>query len=304
MGCLFACFGSLKKHKHRRKPINKVQPRDRGLGSYKQLDSSPSIKFNITERSVCSDSELRSVIHFKGCCLRSFLTSFLSFFLFFLFFGSRKPEEQSNIKTKKKVSFNLTVKICEPLLTDENKYNELEIEEAKQDDEEEEKDKARLMRSYPPNYRYGNFLDSYDEDEDIVYELSDPDDNDSDEDEELKITGLDGNANERGLYVCPVLNPVENLTQWKALKARTMLPHLNKYHHSKENNAIESESNIPMCSENFNHFKTLVSEEVSVDTSLSNWLVSTNISSKKDILDKSNSVTSREQSKLKRMNVN
>lgn len=274
MGCLFACFGSLKKHKHRRKPINKVQPRDRGLGSYKQLDSSPSIKFNITERSVCSDSELR------------------------------KPEEQSNIKTKKKVSFNLTVKICEPLLTDENKYNELEIEEAKQDDEEEEKDKARLMRSYPPNYRYGNFLDSYDEDEDIVYELSDPDDNDSDEDEELKITGLDGNANERGLYVCPVLNPVENLTQWKALKARTMLPHLNKYHHSKENNAIESDANIPMCSENFNHFKTLVSEEVSVDTSLSNWLVSTNISSKKDILDKSNSVTSREQSKLKRMNVN
>lgn len=198
----------------------------------------------------------------------------------------------------------MTVKICEPLLTDENKYNELEIEEAKQDEEEEEKDKARLMRSYPPNYRYGNFWDSYDEDEDIVYELSDPDDNDSDEDEELKINGLDGNANERGLYVCPVLNPVENLTQWKALKARTMLPHLNKYHHSKENNAIESESNIPMCSENFNHFKTLVSEEVSVDTSLSNWLVSTNISSKKDIFDKSNSVTSREQSKLKRMNVN
>ncbi|KAJ6721702.1 ASPARTYL/GLUTAMYL-TRNA(ASN/GLN) AMIDOTRANSFERASE SUBUNIT [Salix viminalis] len=134
------------------------------------------------------------------------------------------------------------------------------------------------MASYPSNYRYGNCIDSYDEEDGIAYEESDLDDDedefddkeeeeDDDDDDnngcnidELRVNqkefsgqfsslpassqnknsltrlGKDtaenlkslGDSNEGGLrsrqYVHSVLKPVENLNQWKAVKARGTQP--------------------------------------------------------------------------------
>ncbi|KAA8534685.1 hypothetical protein F0562_032202 [Nyssa sinensis] len=102
-------------------------------------------------------------------------------------------------------------------------------------------------------------------------------------DGELKSIELNQNARDRSQNVHSVLNPIENLTQWKAVKARTIpLPSLK--HQEKENINLEQESNIPFSEEP--SFKPSIhnskqqskdlkveDQEISVDTSLSSWLV-------------------------------
>ncbi|KAF8388266.1 hypothetical protein HHK36_026932 [Tetracentron sinense] len=111
-------------------------------------------------------------------------------------------------------------------------------------------------------------------------------------DGELKTLVSTRNARDRSQYVHSVLNPVENLTQWKAIKARATSP----LKHQKENDDLEKEPQIPFSSEpsfkqspfssepsfkqsplsfnpNFNYSKP-PNQEFAVDTSLSNWLVS------------------------------
>ena len=91
--------------------------------------------------------------------------------------------------------------------------------------------------SYPPNHRYQNCRESDDEDDEIDYEESDPDDYEYFDDgalesrdrihdiggvteeadglveEEVKQIGLIRGDRDRSGNVHPVLNPVENLTQ-------------------------------------------------------------------------------------------
>ncbi|XP_042491746.1 protein JASON-like [Macadamia integrifolia] len=104
--------------------------------------------------------------------------------------------------------------------------------------------------------------------------------------QELKTTlPLNQNARDRSKYIHSVLNPVENLSQWKAVKARPRAatpPSKNQ----KENTKFEEEPQIPFSSEptfklsplksnqSFSHSRP-AREEISVDASLSNWLVST-----------------------------
>lgn len=97
-----------------------------------------------------------------------------------------------------------------------------------------------------------------------------------------EVEGLGSNfhARDRSQYVLSVLNPVENLTQWKAVKAKTAIPQL-KY--QKENLLLKEEGQ--------NHsrkradFDSLACKKtrslsvsrpqeptVAVDASLSNWL--------------------------------
>ncbi|XWS13903.1 hypothetical protein CRYUN_Cryun36dG0078600 [Craigia yunnanensis] len=97
-------------------------------------------------------------------------------------------------------------------------------------------------------------------------------------DGELKSLGS-GNAEIRSQYLCSVLNPVENTTQWKEIKARAAPP---PKHSRKENIALEEEPQIPFssklrsnCSPNYNQSKPLL-QDISVDASLSNWLTSPN----------------------------
>ena len=100
--------------------------------------------------------------------------------------------------------------------------------------------------------------------------------------EELKPIGLNQNAKDRsGQYVQSVLNPVENLAQWKEVKAKASIP-LNPQ--EKENINLEQEFDIPISPEpSFklatsssklcSNDKKLVGQETAVDTSLSSWLV-------------------------------
>ncbi|KAL8166443.1 hypothetical protein V2J09_007942 [Rumex salicifolius] len=92
---------------------------------------------------------------------------------------------------------------------------------------------------------------------------------DEEEDEAEKMTNSDS-----------VLNPVENLSQWKAIKARAKLASQNK---AKENKISSQQSNIPHSEEpnlNPNLSKRVnsvksknLNQEIAVDTSLSTWLV-------------------------------
>ncbi|XP_050365160.1 eisosome protein SEG2 [Argentina anserina] len=168
--------------------------------------------------------------------------------------------------------------------------------------------------SYPPNHRYQNCRDSDDEDEPLDYDedsnLDDDDDleDDMDDDGELeyegeivdskkgtqvltedantpmpeKTTGLNYSARDRSGYVHAVLNPVENLTQWKAVKAkkRTVTKP------QKENFTLDEEprmsfSSEPCIKEVSSTFKSCKrqsgqarnsNQEMAVDASLSNWL--------------------------------
>ncbi|XP_062022071.1 eisosome protein SEG2 [Rosa rugosa] len=167
--------------------------------------------------------------------------------------------------------------------------------------------------SYPPNHRYQNCRDSDDEDEPLDYdEDSDLDDDDLEDDTDdngeleyedeivdskrgtqvmtedsdsampKKPTGLNYSARDRSGYVHAVLNPVENLTQWKAVKAKkttVMKP-------QKENFTLADEPRIsfssePSFKEVSSSFKSLKrqsgqarnsNQEMAVDASLSNWL--------------------------------
>ncbi|XP_030456057.2 serine/threonine-protein phosphatase 4 regulatory subunit 2 isoform X1 [Syzygium oleosum] len=98
---------------------------------------------------------------------------------------------------------------------------------------------------------------------------------------EMNPTKLNVNARDRGVYIHSVLNPVENLTQWKAVKAKgTPLPK-----HRKENLSFDQEARMsfdtaPASKEVSFSFKAKPNEtkkstqEVAVDASLSNWLPS------------------------------
>ena len=97
---------------------------------------------------------------------------------------------------------------------------------------------------------------------------------------EIQPIGVNRNARDRSGYVHSVLNPVENLSQWKAVKAKGT-PKLKP---QKENFTLDQEPRISFSSEPA--FKELSlsfkskndqpikpKQEVAVDASLSNWLV-------------------------------
>jgi hypothetical protein len=83
-----------------------------------------------------------------------------------------------------------------------------------------------------------------------------------------------GDSNEGGLrsrqYVHSVLKPVENLNQWKVVKARGTQPPKQQM---KENVALEEHPLKPLSSiSNISHSTPLM-QEIAVDASLSNWVV-------------------------------
>ncbi|WOH01801.1 hypothetical protein DCAR_0521186 [Daucus carota subsp. sativus] len=105
--------------------------------------------------------------------------------------------------------------------------------------------------------------------------------------QEVKTLLLNRNARDRSVYVHPVLNPVENLSQWKAVKSKgTSL--LNP--HQKENSFADGEApRISLSTEpsfkqssysskpQSNYQTKNQNKEMAVDASLSNWLVTPEI---------------------------
>ncbi|KAL0437342.1 UNVERIFIED_CONTAM: hypothetical protein Sradi_0442100 [Sesamum radiatum] len=95
-------------------------------------------------------------------------------------------------------------------------------------------------------------------------------------DEEVDPFGSKGNARGRNGYINSVLNPIENITQWKAAKKSKRAHPLTR---QKENSGTSFEApRISFSSESMfnpksNQVKT-DNQEIAVDASLSNWLVS------------------------------
>ncbi|KAL3647707.1 hypothetical protein CASFOL_008675 [Castilleja foliolosa] len=175
--------------------------------------------------------------------------------------------------------------------------------------EEDENSVSSSLASFPSNHRYHNARDSDDEevDESDLDDLDDDYEDDyEDEDEDIdidaKISGHEvwtesvespmmsdesikkfdsetNNARDRSDYINSVLNPVENVTQWKAVKSKGT--HLLK---PQKENLTTAEFESPRLS--FSSEPTFkkkpdnsknVNREVAVDASLSNWLGSPEI---------------------------
>ncbi|XP_023548184.1 protein JASON-like [Cucurbita pepo subsp. pepo] len=130
---------------------------------------------------------------------------------------------------------------------------------------------------FPPVHRYRNCKDSDDEDDVFDSHLG-RDENDefgtvesmkessSVADSSMSVSRLNPtNVRHRTAYVCPVLKPVENLSQWNAVKSKSALPSTPQ----KENLELEQES----TGEEF-PYSSKASQELCVDASLSNWLAS------------------------------
>ncbi|XP_019460065.1 PREDICTED: uncharacterized protein LOC109359824, partial [Lupinus angustifolius] len=160
-----------------------------------------------------------------------------------------KSEEQLlSFSTRKKVTFDSNVETYQAVLQDEapEKKN---IDEAKveawatkptQSKSSSSNDSSVTSTgSYPPNHRYQNSRDSDDELDYRASDLSGDDEGDNgdfeeehgmvyssptqtyDNSDDVNSVGLNlnPNARDRSVYVHPVLNPVENLTQWKVVKS-------------------------------------------------------------------------------------
>ncbi|KAL0461080.1 UNVERIFIED_CONTAM: hypothetical protein Slati_0735200 [Sesamum latifolium] len=95
-------------------------------------------------------------------------------------------------------------------------------------------------------------------------------------DEEVEPFGSKGNARDRNGYINSLLNPIENITQWKAAKSSKRAHPLTR---QKENPGTNFEaprisfSSKSMFNPKSNQVKT-DNQEIAVDASLSNWLVS------------------------------
>lgn len=156
------------------------------------------------------------------------------------------------------------------------------------DDEDEEADYGVSDLSDEESDMDEEFQDFEDDDDDIEYSRArtSADQRDAEErkslmeagsfcESEVKPMVINPNARDRSVYVHPVLNPVENLTQWKAVKNKrtpTKIP-------QKENSNSIREYQIPFSSEpSFKERSQGVDSskkmkpEIAVDASLSNWL--------------------------------
>lgn len=228
----------------------------------------------------------------------------------FIWFLCRdKPKESSKRKVKKKVSFNLDVKTYERIQDDDNNTTYFSEEEEKTQREYNEQKTAKASLSmYPSSHRYYNCNDSYEEDEITLedsdiddldeeeedYGVSDDDDDDGDEYNSLHIETENKYGNVEKLnkdesnevsrnHRNSVLLPVENLTQWKAVKARGA----QQVKQQKENIIkLDGKQELPLIEKPVNHGvdvnpknnskpKPKPNEHgIPVYASLSNWLVS------------------------------
>lgn len=116
-------------------------------------------------------------------------------FKFYIYYRD-KPKHSLSSKIRKKVSFNLNVKMYEPVPSDETAdcfpvSNEIEtweksgqvmkkLTKSSLNHGDEGNSVGPEMVLYPANYRYQNISGSYDEEDDIRFEESDLDDDDDD----------------------------------------------------------------------------------------------------------------------------
>ncbi|KAM7254248.1 hypothetical protein ACFE04_031930 [Oxalis oulophora] len=226
-----------------------------------------------------------------------------------------KPVQQLSSPIRKKVTFDSIVKTYEHVLPNEStdftpenqenykKENDTSLQKSGNSRSSGDDSSVTSSGSYPANHRYQNCRDSDDEldfeESDVEDEYDDDGDLDSDDLDEVcdddKIlesktwdcdsvqgeTGFTGIGRDRNVH--SVLNPVENLTQWKVAKAKgtQQLNQQKENFNSEPRNSFTSESSffkeMSFCANSeFEHQpKKSPNREISVDASLSNWLSST-----------------------------
>ncbi|GKV01773.1 hypothetical protein SLEP1_g14302 [Rubroshorea leprosula] len=310
MGCFLACFGSSKDHRQRKlRHTVQVQPRVRINSGY-NVQSSVSLIQDYPEKSSSPVSVVRKPVEQPHPHPQPQQSPN----------ARKKVTFDANIKTYEHVLLDEVTDFSQQ--NDEHNKKGREENLAKSSHSESSSEHSSIMsmsgsRSFPPNHRYLNCRESDDEGDELDYEESDLDDDggaldDDDFDEDLddeilesktRICGaqvvkedIDGSIEEvlqpigsnqsvrdRSVYVHAVLNPVENLTQWKAVKARGAVP-LKK---QKDNFNLDQEPRVSFSSEpgfkelpfsyksKSDHEPRKLNQEVAVNASLSNWLSST-----------------------------
>ncbi|KFK31049.1 hypothetical protein AALP_AA6G061800 [Arabis alpina] len=244
MGCFMGCFG-LSSNKKRRNSIRKILPRDQRICSYEPLHSSDTTDFT-------------TVLHNPEDKIS---TSNLSFV------------EEEKKKTRKTVRFNLNVQTYEPILQENDDFSVDEMGKGERSkgsssviDKKKPEDSSSIS-VYPSNYRYHSCVDSFEEEEDeIGYGESDLDDEDyyTDEENDYEDDADDEDEEDEVFEVTPLLNPVENLAQWKAVKAKPVrVKQIMKENVVEADNTDEDDQEKPLL------------KEIIVNTSLSNWVAST-----------------------------
>ncbi|XP_018433659.2 nucleosome assembly protein 1;4 [Raphanus sativus] len=244
MGCFMGCFG-LSSSKKRRNSTRKILPRHQRICSYELLHSSDPV-----DASTVSDNPEKISCSNLRCEVET-----------------ENEEKKGTKKTRKRVRFDLNVQTFEPVLP--SRYENY----CSDDDDEEGKGELSNASSsvdltsssvYPPNYRYHNCVDSFEDDlgygesdlEDEDYYTDDETDYDDDADDEDEDENEEDGDNKD---VTPLLNPVENMQQWKAVKAK---PVRVKELIMKENAGVVVTDD---------QAKPLL-KEIIVNTSLSSWI--------------------------------
>lgn len=296
MGCFLGCFGS-SKDRRRRKQRHKVQPREQRNAGYNPVQSAVSLVQNSPEKSTNPVSEIRDNPEEK------------------LSLSPRKKVTfNSSVTTYEHVSVEESTEFPAENEDERRKREEKEENLAKPTQSQSSSEDGSITSSsgsYPSNHRYQNCRDSDDE---LDYGESEIEDDEEDEDggeldyddcyeddgilesrpppftEEIEnpavVSGLperelkpNPNVRDRSGYVHSVLNPVENLTQWKAVKSKGTTP----LKQQKENITLSQEPRNSFSSEpSFREMRFSFdaksdqskkqNQEIAVDASLSNWL--------------------------------
>ncbi|KAJ8899288.1 hypothetical protein K2173_018262 [Erythroxylum novogranatense] len=282
MGCFYACFGSSKDRRRLRRPL-KVQHRDQRNSGEVTVESKVSLVHHHSDKPIGTVSQVRGKPEDQ-------LT--LS--------PRKKVTFDLNVKAYEHVFLQESVEYLPDKGDGGKAFGKEDTSSAKASQSGTEDSSITILGSYPLNHRYQNSRDSDDE---LDYEESDVDDDgyyddvyeddsvmeskpqipvngvfseENENDGSAAINGLperevkfNRNVRDRSAYVHSVLNPVENLTQWKAVKAKET-PALR---HLKENRPQVSFSSDPSFKALALSFKSEKgSQEIPVDASLSNWL--------------------------------
>ncbi|KAJ8534639.1 hypothetical protein K7X08_016367 [Anisodus acutangulus] len=299
MGCFLGCFGGDKDKKHR-KHRKKVIARDQ-----KHVCQDPQRSIISTEQSITEEPSGNLVTEERDRPEEQLSLS-----------ARKKVTFDSKVTTYEPVSiYESTDSLPETKKASEDEREEgCLAKSSKSNSFSEVNSVISSVGSYPPNHRYQNCRDSDDEAEefgdsdlDDECDLDEDDDDYEDSDcESVKEQEVDsptlmfdvpeketikgetkGYVRDRSAYIHPVLNPVENLSQWKTVKSKPAQPS-KRLQPQKENFTAEVEgtrasfSLEPTYKQSSSSFKPKPKDqEIEVDVSLSNWLVTPDNTTKK-----------------------
>ncbi|XP_022885071.1 uncharacterized protein LOC111401528 [Olea europaea var. sylvestris] len=293
MGCFLACFGFKKKRK-RRKPGNKNLSGEEGHGKYMPLDSDVTVKLDTKPEPITSDSKLKENQKDEPKLKIKKKVSFN------LNVKAYEPiQNYDAYLSEGEEETNLPVLRCDEdsLESSIRSYPQNYRYQKCIEGYDDEDDEIKLEES---DFYYDDIYDSCEELEDDYSNNESDDLSKIQEDSSWQLNSADMKSN-YGVTNFPmpfhdvsnkdfqrlesnchtrdrsVLNPVENLTQWKAIKAQAR----SQFKRQKENIMVEKEQEIPSTTDPSyfpkaeTNFATISQLTVPVDASLSNWLVST-----------------------------